>query len=70
MQDPKPGMSSKRDVIFHPCWGTVHELWPNGTTRCGSRVTIRVDDHLRVKADELPPKARSCERCRRIVQSD
>ena len=69
MQDPKPGMSSKREVIFHPRWGPVHELWPNGTTRCGNGNTNPVVAYVRMKADELPSKARGCKTCRRVVQS-
>lgn len=57
MQNPKPGMSTKRDVVFHPRWGTVHELWPDGTTRCGNGHTIPVVAYVRMKADDTARRA-------------
>ena len=70
MQDPKPGMSNQRDVLFHLRWGTVHELWPNGTTRCGNGNTIPVVAYVQVKANELPAKASGCKTCARVIRSE
>jgi hypothetical protein len=70
MRDPKPGMSSKRDVLFHPRWRTVHEVWPDGTTRCGNGHTIPVVAYVSMKADELPSKAHGCKTCARVIQNE
>ena len=69
MRDPKAGMSSKRDVNYHPRWGTVHELLPDGRTLCGNGHTIPVVAYVRMKVEELPGKASGCKTCARVIRS-
>lgn len=67
MQLPVKGMSATRDVLVHTRRRTVHELHADGTTRCGNGLN-RPDDYVKMKANQVPPRARGCERCSWIVE--
>jgi hypothetical protein len=60
-------MNPNREVLVHTRWRTVHELHKDGTTRCGNGL-YRPDSYETMKANQLGPKERLCERCEWIVK--